>query len=448
MPNVRCPLREAAQDAPQQTAIITQNLTLSFSELDSYTSALCQYLHQIGIRPSNRLAVFHPLDWRLIALFFAAWRLGAVVCPLNTRLPPAQIASSLSRLSPSLYITDLNFPFKGPTPYFTHLALSPDPLAFLLFTSGSSGTPKIAALSLSNLLVNARHAIEAIDLKKNDRWLLSLPLFHVGGIGIVLRCILARAAIVLDERDPNITHISYVPAQLYKAWPVYKNLRCVLLGGSSIASYPGHLPIYGTYGLTEMGSLVTARLHPPFQKGELFLGHPLPGRELRIAPDGEILLKGKCLFEGYWEEGRTTLPLDEEGWFATGDIGHYCKKEGLAILGRKDWQFISGGENIQPEEIEKELLSLPQIEEAVVVPLKDPEFGHRPAAVVRLRDSAFDLKRIQTALSDKLPKYKIPAALLILDEIPKNSLKADRKQIFELVNKTFLKKRIFLFSKF
>ncbi len=134
--------------------------------------------------------------------------------------------------------------------------------------------------------------------------------------------------------------------------------------------------------------------------------------------------------------GRLHLPVDREGWFATGDLGCFCNEEGVAIVGRKDWQFISGGENIQPEEIERELRALPQIEEVVVIPIADDEFGARPAAVICSNDSTFDLKKLQNALRNRLPKYKIPIALFSMDEFPKNGLKIDRKKIFEIIDKT------------
>ncbi len=455
MPACICPLSEAARDAPNLPALIDKDISLTFSELDSLANDFAARLYQLGIRHSHRISLIHPPDWRLIPLFFAIWRLGAIACPLNTRLPPSQIASCLSRLSPHLHITNLDSFFGGAggapsSPSLTCSALRKSPglsrdsaastnlafsiyhLAFLLFTSGSTAAPKIAALSHSNLLANAHAAVPALDLKPGDRWLLSLPLYHVGGIGIVLRCVIARAAIILDPRNPSVTHLSYVPAQLYKSWPVYKNLRCLLLGGAPIGSYPDSLPVYATYGLTEMGSIVTATFKP--HGSELYLGHPLAGREIRIASDGEILVKGECLFQGYWENGSLHLPLHSDGWFATRDLGR-LEKEGLIVIGRKDWQFISGGENIQPEEIEQELLKLPQIEEAVVVPLDDPEFGKRPCAVVRLNDPSYDLTQMQRDLSANLPKYKIPIALVPLDEFPKASLKTDRKKIFQLVDK-------------
>ncbi|MES2274298.1 MAG: AMP-binding protein, partial [Chlamydiota bacterium] len=263
-----CPLKEAARDTPRGLALLIKGRSFSFSELDQESDRLALLLHRIGIQPGSRIAVFHPPDWRLIALFFALWRLGATLCPLNLRLTKVQIEECLFRLDPALYLTDLEEipPSILPAPCFL-----PSP-SLLLFTSGSTGTPKIAALNLSQLLASAQGALKALDLCAQDQWLLTLPLYHVGGIGILIRCILARATLVLDEKSPHITHLSYVPTQLYHASPIYPKLRCLLLGGASISSYPSSLPIYLTYGLTEMSSLVALRYTPPLKMGHYYLG--------------------------------------------------------------------------------------------------------------------------------------------------------------------------------
>ena len=397
-------LKEAAHDAPAEIAILSEQRTVSFSELDRLADAI-----EIQAKPGEIVPFFAPPSIEAIAFFFAVWRKGAALCPLNLRLPAELREKQMGRL-------------KG------HSA----PSELLLFTSGSTGDPKIAALSLRQITASAAGAIQTLDLRPGDRWLLSLPLFHVGGIGILFRCLLARAAIVLDDH-PSVTHLSHVPTQLYRATPIYRNLRCVLLGGGPVGEIPASLPVYLTYGLTEMGSLVLARRSPPFRDGHYWLGTPLPGREIKLDAEGEILVRGPCLFDGYWENGTVHLPL-EEGWFSTGDLGK-ISSEGFTVAGRKDWMFISGGENIQPEEIEKELLALPEIAEAIVVPIDDPEFGKRPAAAVKLNDPLFNLEKMQRALSEILPKYKIPVLLFPFDELPKNGLKASRKQIFEIINK-------------
>lgn len=368
-----CPLKDAARDAPDQIAILSKEATLTFSELDRLVNTIEE--EPLQIQSSSPLF--------LIPRFFAAFRRQKSLFPINPRLPHHQILKEAP------------------------------PQSVLLYTSGSTGTPKIAVLSLANLIANAASAIPKLDLKPNDQWKLSLPLYHVGGIGIVMRCLLARATVVLDD-SPEITHLSYVPTHLYRATPIYKKLRCLLLGGAPIGSYPQHLPVYTTYGLTEMSSMVTLN------------GQVLPDREVCLSSEGEILVKGACLFQGYLGEEPPT------GWFATGDLGKFEK--GLIVTGRKDWMFISGGENIQPEEIEKELLALSDVEEAVVVAKEDAEFGKRPVAIVRAQKT-FDLKQMQRALRERLPKYKIPIELHLMEEIPKkNDFKVDRFILSQMVN--------------
>ncbi len=421
MSHCLCPLKEAALATPHAPALQSKERTFSFQELDYLTESMVEKLHHCQITDGDRVAILHPPCPEWIALFFAILRLGASPCPLSLRLPAAQIQTALERLQPQLFID--SFPFKAQQrskkkPFFRSI---------FLFTSGSTGQPKIAVLPFQNLLVNASFSL---PLTPSDRWLLSLPLYHVGGIGIVLRCLLAKASLSLDERDPAITHLSYVPTQLYRANPVYKNLKAILLGGAPIRAIPDHLPIYATYGLTEMGSSVLLKESPQKIDGKYYLGLPLPKRELRLQSDGEIFVKGETLFQGYFENETLYTPL-ESGWFATNDIGAFDPQEGFAIVGRKDWQFISGGENIQPEEIESYLLQIPSILEAVVIPKKDPEFGMRPMAWVKTTENSLSETTIRAFLSNYLPKYKIPTQIHFVDEIPKQGLKIDRRKIID-----------------
>jgi O-succinylbenzoic acid--CoA ligase len=420
MPNCLCPLKQAAQDSPNKIAFVCANTELTFYDLDRQADKMGSQLQSIGIQAGSLIAVLHPTNSHLISLFFAAWRLGASICPLNLRLPPAQIQSYLSELSPQLFISSFPLPSQKSTPSITPIFQS-----LLLFTSGSTGNPKIAVLSLPQLIANAIYAISKLNLQSEDRWLLYLPLYHVGGIGIMIRSVLARATILLNERDPNITHLSWVPTQLYRATPIYKKLKCLLLGGAAVNAIPNNLPCFISYGLTEMGSIVTLNDN----RSNLSCGDPLQGREISLAADGEISVRGTCLFEGYWKDKNLEKPFCKEGWFKTGDIGHYCPIKGLTILGRKDWQFISGGENIQPEEIEQALLQINCIIEATVIPIADPEFGARPIAFVKSSNSQFNHQLMRGALLEKLPKYKIPISLILVDEMPKKGLKTDRNQL-------------------
>ena len=284
--------------------------------------------------------------------------------------------------------------------------ISGPPSTLFLYTSGSSGNPKIAKIPFRSLIENAKNCINPLDLRPNDQWRLTLPLYHVGGISILIRSILARACVVLDD-SPEITHLSCVPTHLYRFYPLYKNLRCLLLGGAPVRDKPEGLPIHTTYGLTEMSSMVTLD------------GIVLPNRKVKIDTNGEILVKGPMLFEGYLGEDK------HEGWFPTGDLGHFEKNQ-LVVTGRKDWMFISGGENIQPEEIEAVLLEDSEVHEAAVLGIDDPEFGKRPIAVVRANPS-YNFKKMRDTLKTRLTTYKIPTKLIFVSHMPLNSnFKLDR----------------------
>ncbi len=416
-----CPLKKSALEAPHLPCIIDQRC-FTFQEIDQLADTYLEKCSRAGISISNTVA-FHPsLSIECIALLFALWRLKANIFLINPKIPQKEIPSFLKRTSTTHFIHNLSnieCIQTKPSCFDTSLCL---------LTSGSTGTPKIAVLSLKNLLINASHSL---SLHEKHRYLLSLPLFHVGGLGIILRSILAKAAIVLDQKNPLITHISYVPTHLYRSFPLYKHLECVLLGGAPIGSYPENLPIHVTYGLTEMGSMVLLKKKPPSIDGLYYLGAPLFKREVHIHTDGEIWVKGECLFQGYLEHDALTLPLNQEGWFQTKDIGQFHPEYGITIIGRKDWQFISGGENIQPEEIEKYIKMMPEIEDVAVVPKKDAEFGEIPIAFAVI-NKELTLASLQSYTQDFLPNYKIPKKLVIVSSLPKTGIKIDRQKLIEI----------------
>jgi O-succinylbenzoic acid--CoA ligase len=246
---------------------------------------------------------------------------------------------------------------------------------------------------------------------------------HVSGLSIVFRCQLAGANIIFDDKDPTITHLSCVPAQLYNAWPVYSKLRCVLLGGGPVHDVPAKLPCLISYGMTETASLFLAGPTPSTLQ-------PLPGKEAKLSSEGELLVRGDSLFEGYWDGHQILSPFDADGWFATKDLARFDPALGFSIIGRKDNQFISGGENIQPEEIEAELRKLPGVLEALVGPRHHERFGMRPIAFLTLREGcSIDPAAMQRTLAERLPKVKIPDAFFPFDESI-IGLKRNRKKIF------------------
>jgi len=267
-----------------------------------------------------------------------------------------------------------------------------------------------------------------MPLGPGDRWLLALPLYHVGGLAILFRAFISGATVVFAHREKSlfrqlqrqeITHLSVVPTQLRRLLEEGKEapaaLKAVLVGGSAVSedlireAQALNWPIYLTYGLTEMASQVTTTAAPV--EDVLSSGSVLPFRAVEIAADGEILVKGDTLFRGYVRGSEVIASVDEHGWYHTGDVGYIDESGQLHVIGRKDNMFISGGENIYPEVIERVLEDLPAVAEVVVVAVPDAEFGHRPAAIVRWKNHPLTLEEIRAQVANRLARYELPVAL-------------------------------------
>jgi O-succinylbenzoic acid--CoA ligase len=446
---VPCPLQAAAIASPGAPAIVGADGTLTYGELDHWVTMATEVIEELGFGAEARVALHLPKDERYLVLLLSLIRAGCIACPLSTRLPPQGATSLLQKtacralISSSeelLRATDAGIRKLRPEKLLAHeprvrdraqdsepLSLALDLPATIVFTSGSAGVPKAALHTFGNHYYSALGSNANIALAPDDRWLHSLPLYHVGGLSILFRCLLAGATVVLPESgvalgkaitDSGATHVSLVSTQLLRLLREEDfdpgRLRAILLGGGPIPAplvdeaVTRGLPIHTSYGLTEMASQVTAT--PPGASPEELhtSGRLLPHREISISDDGEILVKGKTLFSGYVTLDIVDRSLDVGGWFRTGDLGELDADGSLLIRGRKDNLFISGGENVQPEEIEEALCRLEGVEEAVVVPVPDTEFGFRPVAFVRTVGEAAMTGDLARALEPDLPRFKIP----------------------------------------
>jgi o-succinylbenzoate---CoA ligase len=426
------PVHAAALARPDAPAVIHSSGVLTYAALDARVVATSKALRAAGLAPGDRLAFYLPQDLRLIVLLLAAWRAGVVAAPLSTRQPVATIPALLERIGAAALVGE-----GGLDPdALTHGAVDPDGapdreldlVATILFTSGSTGVPRAAVHTLGNHVWSARGWAERMPLGRDDRWLLDLPLYHVGGLAVLVRCILAGAAVVLPEggmplaetlERHGVTHASLVATQLRRGLAgdtsTLGRLRLLLLGGSAIPAdllaeaHARGLPVATSYGLTEMASTVTATAPGASVEVLATAGAVLPYRELRLAADSEIEVRGRTRFAGYLTPDGIEEPFDAGGWFATGDLGAWTETGGhqmLRVVGRKDNLFISGGENIQPEAIEAALLALPGVWQAVVVPVDSEEYGERPAAFVEA--DAWEPQAWREALARTLPRFMAP----------------------------------------
>jgi len=439
---ITCPVRDTAKNHPDQPALVTPDKIITYREYDRQTTAAAAFLRETSITDLTIVADNTPT---LPPILMAAFRTGVTVVLLSSRYPAGAISNYINDFKCSHIInlttrTDLNdMTNLSADDFFKSGLAAPEqkPLinlkqpATVMLTSGTSAHPKAVRHSYGNHYYNALGSNRNIPFRPGDRWLWSLPAYHVGGLSILFRAALGGGAVVIDNTDQTlsekiiankITHVSLVPTQLYrlikekKTLPeLKKQLSAVLIGGGSFpenlldASLRHELPIYKTYGLTETASQVctTGRDDMP-HKAETS-GRPLDFRRLKISLSGEILVKGHCLFEGYLEKNKLVKPFDNDGWFATGDCGVIDNDGYLRVTGRKDNLFISGGENIQPEEIERCLCRAENITASLVVPVPSEEFGFRPAAFIKTEDNSEpDRNKLEEYLQLHLPRYKIP----------------------------------------
>ena len=215
-------------------------------------------------------------------------------------------------------------------------------------------------------------------------------------------------------------------------------MKAILLGGSAIPgslieeAHALNLKIFTTYGSSEMSSQITTSGPGDVLERLYTSGKILNHREIKIAANGEILVRGDTLFKGYIEDGMIDPARDSDGYFHTDDIGKIDEFDCLSVIGRKDNMFISGGENIQPEEIEAALLSIEGLTDATVVPIPDTQYGFRPIAFINLDKSKLSKKDLPDILIEKIAKYKIPVEFI---DYPK-----DMKQVGIKVNRAELAK--------
>lgn len=305
----------------------------------------------------------------------------------------------------------------------------------VVFTSGSMGPPKGVRLSVTNLTAAAVASQQHLGHGPDDDWLLAMPLHHVGGLSIVVRQAYTGGSVTMlpqFEARPvaaamknGVTMVSVVPTMLHRLLEhgPFRGLKAVLVGGGPIP--PGlleeaveqGLPVLPTYGMTETFGQV-ATLHPDAPLD--YRAHPLPGVEVRIEPDGRIAVKGRQVFAGYLGE-----PDRADPWFVTGDLGEIDDEGALRVLGRADSVIVTGGENVSPERVEAVVRAHPDVTEAVVVGVPDPEWGQMVVCVYQ--GEANDLSDF-VALS--LPGFMVPKRWIRVDVIPRTPIgKPDRAAV-------------------
>ena len=469
---MKCLAAQAADRFGDSPAVISSTGLISFREFENRVGQSAVRLTEMGVNRGDRVGILLPNGIDQIILIISLIRIGAVACPISTKLPPSAVEDCLKEVGATLLVSDekglalTGRQIVGASEIMTAAWSKPSDQvvslyqpAVVIFTSGSTGGPKAVMLTLGNLYYNALGSNENISFGPGDRWLLSLPLFHVGGLGVLFRALVGGGAVVVANRNQDIsdavlqheiTHLSLVSTQLRRLLSeidnrqlVQRRLKAVLIGGSGIPSelirqsVERKLPVYTSYGLSEMASQVTTSTASATIDELHTSGRLLPYRQLRIAKSGEIEVRGDTRFAGYADGNNLIAPFDRDGWFATGDIGSLDASGLLTVFGRRDTMFISGGENIYPEEIERALLRIDSILDAVVVPIPHSEYGHRPCAFVRTAQPLeLTIDRIRDELRHWLPSFKLPDRIFPWPEgVASAGFKPDRTSLRLLAQK-------------
>jgi O-succinylbenzoic acid--CoA ligase len=484
----RLDLLSRAELTPAAPAIEASGSTWNFAELAE--RARRGAAHVLAVAPPGEAPVALLLhgDERFVAWFHAIALAGRTVIPLNTRLNAEELAQqardaragwvlgeqgdarldALAARVPGLRATAAPRFATLPAPRgrLPGEEAASDATLAVLFTSGTSGRSKGARLTWGNFAASAAAAAERLGPAVAERWLACMPLFHVGGLSIVMRSVefggpirvMPRfdAALVSDALDAgDIAGVSLVPTMLSRLLahrngrPAPAGLRVLLLGGAAAApelllrALDAGYPVCPTYGLTEATSQV-ATASPP-QRGAVRPSpmRPLRGTELRIVADGrdapagvpgEIAVRGPTVMQGYLHDPDATVRALRDGWLFTGDVGYLDAEGGLNVLDRRDDLVISGGENVYPAEVEAVLLEHPSVAEAGVTGVPDPDLGARVVAWIVVEEGkAPDADALSAHCRERLAGFKRPREFRFVAALPRTAAgKVQRRRLVEL----------------
>ena len=473
MVSAGCPVRLQSRRDPDGLALAAGSHRHSWASLDAEVARAAGALRARGVHPGERVAVLASNHPSTVVLFFALRRLGAALVPLNTRLAPAELRAQADRIGARAVLVDAAHlgMLPGADPLEGWADGAPAPWAgdesdgsadwALLFTSGTTGHPKAARLTVGAFDALARASAANLGPRPGDRWLCNLPLFHVGGLGMAVRCAHDGATLVLQTRfdagtvvrdvdDEGITHLSLVARTLQQCLDAglrSSRLRGVLVGGGPVPpplverARAAGIPVLLTYGLTEACSQVTTER--PGEADGRTAGPALPGMEVLVVDaagqplpagaEGSICVRGPTLMRGYLDDPAATAAVLRDGWLHTGDVGRLDGSGRLTVLARRTDLIISGGENIYPAELEAALSAHPAVAEVAVAGRDDAGYGQVPVALVVLRPGA-PAGGPGGWVSQRLGRFKEPAEVILVPALPRTATgKVDRAAVWAAV---------------
>ncbi|SIQ04362.1 fatty-acyl-CoA synthase [Aromatoleum tolulyticum] len=432
-------------------------------------------------------ALFMPLNWRLAG---PEHRQLLADCPPKVLLVEPRFVGQIDAFREALGAVPLvafgtppqgwiafdELMERGGEPVAPDPRVGPDTPLLICYTSGTTGKAKGALLTQDALAWNAANSADLHGLTSDDRVLTTLPLFHVGGLNNQTTPALSRGATVVlhprfdvDEtfdaiEAERITLTVLVPAQIeamvaHPRWPTadLSRLRMITTGSTIVpdrlfrAVHERGIPLVQIYGSTETSPIAAYVKAADAYAHAGSAGRPARHCSVRVSGEGgadaktgvsgEILVRGPNVMAGYWNNPQATSEALRDGWFHTGDMGHFDADGWLWVDGRKKEMIISGGENIYPAEIENLLMESPDIAEVAVVGRPDERWGECVVAVIVTHEgSTLDAGGVLGLLDGRIARYKLPKEVLFIDELPRTALGKVRKdEVRRLVaRKTFM----------
>ena len=480
---------ETFRKFPEKMSIEFNEKSVTFGEIDAITNRIANRLRDMGIKKGDRIAQYVPNSHELVYTTVSSFKLGAIVVPMNIAFKEKEIAYFLQDSEAKAIVTDTerlpvlenilrDLPAlkhvividsdDGKYIPFSRLSgndndkeletdIKDDDGAFIFYTSGTTGRPKGALLTQRSVTSNLKALREAWRWTEDDLFLLTLPMFHIHGLGVGLcgslyngcSTIVRRkfdAADVLNTiQNRKVTLFMGVPTMYFRMLEVENCERYdassmrLFVSGSAPLSKELFAKCHGIFGhrILERAGMSESMMNysNPYDRERRpgTVGFPLPGVEARIVDEnfhdvpvnteGEIVIRGPNLLREYWRNEEATRNGFVDGWFKTGDI---CKRDEdgyISIVGRSKDIIISGGVNLYPREIEEVIESIPAVKEAAVVGVPDEEFGEAVKACVILEDEAeLSSDEVIAYCKERLASFKKPKHVEFLDALPKNAM--------------------------
>jgi len=444
-------------------AVVDGSLRLTFTEAVNRIRCAAGAFAEIGIDKGDRVAIWAPNSAEWIIAAFGLLTAGGVLVPVNTRFKTDEAGDIIARSGAKVVLAQKGFldqDYTGPagipvidlkseflssgSPF--ERTVSGSDVSDIIFTSGTTGRPKGAMMNHQQTLRMYEEWATLADLREGDRYLQINPYFHTFGLKAGLITSFLRGATMLPvavfdvdtvvdliERE-RITMLPGPPTLYHSLLTVgdKSKLSTLRAGVTGAADIPvelvlrihGELPfqtLMTGYGLTEAGNVTLSLPGDSFEDVATTAGVPCDGVEVRVAEDGEVLVRGYGVMQGYLDDAAATAQaIDRDGWLHTGDLGNFTESGRLRIVGRKKDMFIVGGFNAYPAEIEGFLLEHPAVAQAAVIGVPDERLGQVGKAFV-VAKSKISEEDLLTWCRERMSGFKAPKSIVFLDELPLNA---------------------------